>query len=353
MTTWLAVGGAGTDGHSIIRSTDLTNWSSIPKSSINGVHWNIGNSVAHNGTTWVLVGDGTTNYYYSDSPILYSQDDGFTWYPANINVPNIRDFKLTFIGMKVKWNGSVFMVGGNIAVTHYQPTYMVPILQSTDGINWEPANNVGQLGQPGNFQVVYDVNWIDGQWYACGFRSAPGNPRINNELLVAGSGTNPVWSKVIMNNSDLTTGVPYRIAGTTDHKIYIALLNVSKMIYSTDGDNWNNSIPKPLDNSLNDMFQNSNSQVIAVGRSSSGPIVYTTNSNYWFQATNSTSVGDLATAVFGKGSNYLVGGLEPGTTARATISKSIDNGHSWISVTIPPIVRLGTIKGFGATYDTN
>lgn len=329
--TYIAVGGFGGNRH-ILRSTDLENWT--PITSISGTGWTLSYSVAYGNGTWVITGDGSTFYGYPNSPIIYSIDDGLTWHKANINVNTIQNFETLYTGYRVSWNGDIFLAVGRMEVMVYGSILMTPMLQSTDGINWSPVTAISALGTAGNNVHINDVNWINGQWYTV-FRDA---------VYTAGPGSNPTWTSHPVSFYGCS-----RIAGSANHRIYVLFSGPNTLVYSTDGGvTWSDPIPSPLSEVTHDMRQFGDSGMVMVGDSPSGPIVYTTDFVNWYQASGSSSIGDLGISVYADGTTFLAGGMERSGNLRP-IGKST-NGINWTSILNPPNIQSGPVRGFAVRY---
>ena len=135
---WVAVGQDPTNA--ILTSTDGLIWSGVAGISSITTH---ANSVAWNGSRWVVTGQGTNT--------ILTSTDGVTWTP-------VANQTLIQIGNGVTWNGDRWTVVGQGTNT---------IVTSTDGIAWIPVTGttfaVAGLGvtsnniwasTPGNSQIA-------------------------------------------------------------------------------------------------------------------------------------------------------------------------------------------------------
>ena len=202
--------------------------------------------VAWNGTTWVMVGQGTTNTQITSS-------NGVVWIGRGISV-------FSTAGYSVNWNGSIFLATGT-------GTNITAI--SSDGLTWDIT---GKLPFSTGYYIATNSN---------GIYAATGVGVVaSNAFAWSTDGSN--WKQRVSSNTMfLTQG--YSIVYNSNYSYWLAFgAGTNYVVKSTNGYDWF-SQPwyggSPLGITWNGSY------FIGVG-SGSNTIAYSSDGSNWYVATN-------------------------------------------------------------------
>ena len=210
-TMWVAVG-QGTN--SIAYSSNGLNWIPANNSiftSTNPSNYRGGYGVAWNGKMWVAVGGGGV-FRGGQHTIAYSSD-GINWNPANNSI-------FTRYGRGIAWNGIMWVAVGNGGNESGEPSEgQYTIAYSSDGINWIGITN----SYYNLLQVGYSVAWNGTMWVAVGYGP--------NTFVYSYNGTQ--WYPA----ANQSTGYWLGISWNGNQWIAVTINGIDNA-YSSDGINW-------------------------------------------------------------------------------------------------------------------
>jgi hypothetical protein len=200
---WVAVGKGGTN--SIAWSEDGKTWNGLGSSIFSD-----GYSVAWNGSMWVAVGVPPSGWRTQGGNSIAWSEDGKTW-----NYMNDWNFFGNDGGMKIAWNGSIWVaggVGGNGGTLAW----------SEDGKNWTSVPNWQNRGNA----RCSGLAWNGSMWLATGV-GIDGN----NTISRSEDGKN--WTSVSNTENNGGTDVAW------NGSVWVILGNqTNTMAWSNDGENW-------------------------------------------------------------------------------------------------------------------
>jgi hypothetical protein len=210
-TMWVAVG-QGTN--SIAYSSNGLNWIPTNNSiftSTNPSNYRGGYGVAWNGQMWVAVG-GAGVSRGGQHTIAYSSD-GINWNPANNSI-------FTRYGRGIAWNGIMWVAVGNGGNESGEPSEgQYTIAYSSDGINWIGITN----SYYNLLQVGYGVAWNGTMWVAVGYGP--------NTFVYSYNGTQ--WYPAANQSTDYWLGISWN-----GNQWIAVTINGINNAYSSDGINW-------------------------------------------------------------------------------------------------------------------
>jgi hypothetical protein len=286
-TLWVGCGrSATTNGNTLAYSYDGLTWITNASSStcfLPSTNTNGGQSIAWNGSIWVVVGGGNPNTAYSY--------DGITWIPNHISEINV-------VNRIIATNRTIFLFGGDSNSLYY----------SYDGLSW-PFITISTL------QQIRGIYWYDNKWVITG---KPINASTSC-FIYSYDGINWLSSPSIIYDD---TGIMVTHNGT----VWISTGNYSatatnSLAYSYDGINW-----KGLESSIYQSYGygvSSNYQIdpipyiqhpsIVVGQGGN-TIAYSETGINW-KGLGSTIFSQVGNAVSWNGKIWIAGGQGGNTLA--------------------------------------
>jgi len=199
---WVAL---GTGNNTIAWSEDGKNWTGLGSSIFSE-----GFDVAWNGSMWVAVGVPPGGWYSQGKNSIAWSEDGKTW-----NYINTRNVFGNDGGVKIAWNGSIWVaggVGGNGGTLAW----------SEDGKNWTSVTNWQNRGNA----RCSGLAWNGSMWLATGV-GIDGN----NTISRSEDGKN--WT--LVSNTENNGGTDVAWNGS----VWVILGNrTNTMAWSNDGENW-------------------------------------------------------------------------------------------------------------------
>jgi hypothetical protein len=296
-STWVAIGEGNS---SIVTSSDGINWTDRASSPFITV-----NDVQFNGSYWLA--GGTT----SSGGIIARSNDGLTWVP-------VAACPFTVSCNALAWGGSLWVAGGDGSDGIGGRTTLAT---SSDGITWTP--------QLSTLPVCYTVAWNGSTW-------------------VAGGGNGVGTRVVVSSNATLWTSVPtsgllicYTVAWNGSYWLAGgSRATTSAISLSVNGGNWT-VVTHPSTITTCYSLRWDGSTWMAGGNSSR--LMTSANGTSWVAGGTS----DLTTCrvVEWNGASWLIGG-DGGTR----MSRSINNGSSWTSISTHPFqTTINVIRVSGTT----
>lgn len=326
-------------------STNSNDWQNITKIGIKS--WKYTREVKYGNNLWVAVGKGIISQSTAkpghpnllDYPIIIS-NDGINWRkPANLG--HIPDIYHRLEGFSVEYNQGHWVMCGRLNVSSAvgPPSKSSIMLHSTDGENWTPLLTVTSLGS----HILLSVKWLENRWVAIGNANLNITNGNQSKVIVCNS-VDPrgVWTK----SSVFMTFTPQRLSGNANYTYIMSSESgvLGVLIEDVATGLWTYHIPSNNLTYKRRDLEKVGTRYFAVGEgNSNNPILYTSNpSGSWTTASGGhSSVGPIANAVNGFGSNVLVGG-DTGRLARST-----NMGNNFTEIFLSTNKQLGRIHTIG------
>lgn len=270
------------------------------------------NSIAYNGSLWVIVGETTVG-----SNIKYTSNPASTW--SNANVP---------IGIgavnTVKWAGSYWLAGTSGSTD---------LLISYDGVTWtDAAPNV-------RMDAIYDLAWNGLAWAAVG-NNGTGNPL---QATIKFTDLNDVWQLA----SNVFTGQGNAI--TTNGRTWVSLgtgvsIGDAKMKYSFNASNWTD-VTIPHLSTGNAVAWNGDLFLAGGSNGNSSNLMYSYNGITWTYAQSPSGISTVNSIAW-DGQNWTIAGTA-GSLQKLALSPDAIN---WSPITTG--ITTAKINAIGYSSNT-
>jgi hypothetical protein len=253
------------------------------------------NSVAYNGSLWVIVGETTAG-----SNIKYTTNPASTW--SNANVP---------IGIgavnTVKWAGYHWLAG---------TSGFTSLLISYDGVTWSNAAPAVRM------DAIYDLAWNGLAWAAVG-NNASANPL---QATIEYTDINDVWQLA----SNVFTGQGNAI--TTNGRTWVALgtgasSSDAKMKYSFNASNWTD-VTVPHLSTGNTVAWNGDLFLAGGSNGNSSNLMYSFNGITWTYVQSPSGISTVNSIAW-DGQNWNIAGTA-GSLEKVAVSSDAIN---WLAIT--------------------
>jgi hypothetical protein len=274
---WVAGGYNDGDPASIYISVDGISWARSQTSFTVKA-----NSVATNGYLWIMVGEGTTNMYYTTSNFS-------TWIP-NTTTNALFGSSISYIAT----NGTIWVASSNTC----------PIGYSLNGITWVASISGNTLLS--GLGAIY-ISWNGKFWTGAGIGTQPtiySDDGINWKRTRSALFSTKIGG-IFSRNSSVD-----KFAPLTDNFTVAGGIGQNNLVYSYDGINWN------ISNSGNTLFTAVNCNIIAynnlwvAGGSGASILIYSKDGIDWLPSTNGSSIFSAVNTV-AYGNNIWVAGGAP------------------------------------------
>lgn len=271
------------------------------------------NSIAYNGSLWVIVGETTVG-----SNIKYTTNPASTWLNANVPIG------ITAVNT-VKWAGSYWLAGSS---------GLTSLLISYDGVTWSDAAPAVRM------DAINDLAWNGLAWAAVG-NNASGNPL---QRTIEYTDINDVWqlaSNVFTDegNSITTNGRTWVALGTG------ASSSDAKMKYSFNASNWTD-VSVPHLSTGNAVAWNGDLFLAGGSNGNSSNLMYSYNGITWTYAQSPSGISTVNSIAW-DGQKWNIAGTA-GSLQRIAVSSDAIN---WS--TISTGITSAVINSIGYSSNTN
>jgi len=253
------------------------------------------NSVAYNGSLWVIVGETSVG-----SNIKYTSNPASTW--SNANLP-------TGIGAvnTVKWSGSYWLAG---------TSGITDLIISIDGITWTDASPAVRM------DAKYDLAWNGIDWVGVG-NNVTANPL---QATIEFTDVNGVWQL----GSNAFTGQGNAV--TTNGRTWVALgtgasIGDGKMKYSFNASNWTD-VTLPHLSTGNAVAWNGDLFLAGGSNGNSSNLMYSYNGIRWTYVQSPLGISTVNSIAW-DGQNWNIAGTA-GSLERLALSSDAIN---WSPIT--------------------
>ena len=270
------------------------------------------NSIAYNGSLWVIVGETTVG-----SNIKYTTNPASTWLNANVPIG------VTAVNT-VKWGGSHWLAGSS---------GLTSLLISYDGITWSDAAPAVSM------DAINDLAWNGLAWAAVG-NNASGNPL---QRTIEYTDINDVWQLA----SNVFTDEGNAI--TTNGRTWVALgtgvsSNDAKMKYSFNASNWTD-VSVPHLSTGNAVAWNGDLFLAGGSNGNSSNLMYSYNGITWTYAQSPSGISTVNSIAW-DGQNWNIAGTAGSQDKLAVSSDAIN----WLLIT--STVSTARINSIGYSSNT-
>jgi hypothetical protein len=270
------------------------------------------NSIAYNGSLWVVVGETTVG-----SNIKYTTNPASTWLNANLPIG------ITAVNT-VKWAGSYWLAGS---------AGSTDLLISNDGITWTDALPAVRM------DYINDLAWNGLAWAAVG-NNASGNPL---QTTIKYTDISDIWQVASNVFTDQGNAI------TTNGRTWVALgtgasSNDAKMKYSFNASNWTD-VTVPHLSTGNAVAWNGDLFLAGGSNGNSSNLMYSYNGITWTYAESPSGISTVNSIAW-DGQNWNIAGTA-GSLQRVALSSD-----AIIWSTISTGITTAVINSIGYSSNT-